>query len=370
MPGASRSSTTSATNSEKLMRQAIGLGAQARGRTRPNPMVGCVIVRAGKVIARGYHHQAGMAHAEVDALKKLDEGKAKGATVYVTLEPCNHVGRTGKCTDALIAAGVKKVVCGMSDPNPRVAGGGLKKLKKAGIEVESGVLEDECRSLNEAWVHWVTTGRPLVTLKAAVTLDGRLAARGGDSHWVSGEESRAEAHQMRHMSDAILVGAGTIRMDDPQLTTRIAYKQGRDPLRVILDGKLSMPARARALPALVVATREAKERDDLRAAGAEILYVPGLRGKVELDAMLDELGKRGVQSLLVEGGGQVHGQFVAAGLADKVVLFVAPKLVGAGGVPLIATDGPDRMAEAWRLERISTKRLGDDILVSGYVAKK
>jgi diaminohydroxyphosphoribosylaminopyrimidine deaminase/5-amino-6-(5-phosphoribosylamino)uracil reductase len=350
------------------MRQALGLAARARGRAAPNPMVGSVIVRDGRVIARGYHHQAGLDHGEVDALRKVGM-HAEGATVYVTLEPCNHTGRTGPCSEALIAAGVARVVCGMLDPNPHVSGGGIKRLRAAGIAVETGVLEDECRALNEAWLHFITTGRPLVTLKAALTLDGRLAARGGDSRWVSGEESRLEAHRLRDQADAILVGARTVEHDDPALTTRLPGGRGKDPQRVILDGKLSLRAKAKAVPgAWIFATRDAPERPDLTARGAEIVRVRGKGGRVELRAMLEALGKRGVTALLVEGGGEVHGQLVEAGLADRVALFLAPKLIGAGGVPFLGVPGPTRMASAFQLTGVSTRRLGDDILVTGAVA--
>jgi diaminohydroxyphosphoribosylaminopyrimidine deaminase/5-amino-6-(5-phosphoribosylamino)uracil reductase len=326
-------------------------------------MVGCVIVRGGKVLARGFHHRAGLAHAEVDALSKL-RGRAPGATVYVTLEPCDHTGRTGPCSEALIAAGVKRVVCGMREPNP-VARGGLARLKRAGIETVCGVLEAECRALNADWIHWIETGRPRVTLKAAVTLDGRLSARGGDARWVTGEAARARGHLLRHTHDAILVGAGTVRADDPQLTTRLSAGRGRDPLRVVLDGRLSIPAGARVLPALILSTRDAAERPDLERAGAEVLRLPGRRGRIRPADVLRALGRRGVQSLLVEGGGELHGQLMAAGLVDHVVLFIAPKLIGAGGTPLLAVPGRARMAEAWRLDDLEVRRLGEDLWVEG-----
>jgi diaminohydroxyphosphoribosylaminopyrimidine deaminase/5-amino-6-(5-phosphoribosylamino)uracil reductase len=357
----------SARSDEAFMRRALALAARGRGRTSPNPMVGCVIVRRGRVLATGYHRRAGGDHAELAALRKLGL-RARGATVYVTLEPCNHVGRTGPCSEALIAAGVARVVCGMPDPN-RVAAGGARRLRAAGIEVTVGVLEEACRALNAAWLTFVATGRPRVTLKAAVTLDGRLAARGGDSRWVSGEASRREAHRMRAAADAILVGAGTIAHDDPQLTVRLPGRGRRDPLRVILDGRLTTPANARALPALIVTALGAPARPQLTAAGAEIVELPAERGRVAMGALLDALGRRSIVSLLVEGGGDVHGQLIAAGLVDEVALFVAPKLIGSGGVPLIAVDGPDRMAEAWQLERVTTRRLGDDILIHGALAR-
>jgi diaminohydroxyphosphoribosylaminopyrimidine deaminase/5-amino-6-(5-phosphoribosylamino)uracil reductase len=352
----------------KWMRLALRQAARAVGRTSPNPAVGCVLVKNGKLIAAGFTQPPGHDHAEVNALKKA-ASKARGATAYVTLEPCNHVGRTGKCTDALIAAGVARVVVGMRDPNPNVAGGGLKRLREKRVATEIGILEAECQAHLEKWTRWVTTGRPWVTMKAAITLDGRLAARSGDSKWVSSELSRKHAHQMRSLADAVLVGARTVAMDDPQLTARIP--RGRDPRRVILDGRLSIPARSKALPgALVISALDARPRDDLAIEGVEIVQVPGRNGKVEMTEMLNALGRRGITWLLVEGGGQVHGQLLQAGLVDDVVLYIAPKLVGAGGVPLLGVEGVETMAEAWRLEHLAMKRLGEDLLVTGRVARE
>jgi diaminohydroxyphosphoribosylaminopyrimidine deaminase / 5-amino-6-(5-phosphoribosylamino)uracil reductase len=356
---------------EGFMRQALGLAVRARGRTSPNPLVGCVIVRKGRVVATGWHKKAGGDHGEAAALRKLD-WRAPGATVYVTLEPHNFQSRTPACTDRLIEAGVKRVVVAMRDPNPRVAGKGIAQLRRAGIAVTVGVLEDEARAINRPYLKWMKQRRPWVTLKAAVTLDGRLAAKSGDSRWVSGAASRVEAHRLRDVSDAILVGAETVRADDPALTTRLLGGRGHDPKRVILDGRLSVPATARALPgALVATTRDAPEARAraLVARGAEVVRLRGRRGRVDLRALLAELARREILTLLVEGGGDVHGQFVAAGLADEVALFVAPKLIGAGGVPLLGVDGPAKMADAWRLGAVSTRRLGDDILVVGDVLR-
>jgi len=356
---------------EAWMRLALRLGQAARGRSSPNPPVGCVIVKNGELLARGRTQPPGGDHAEAAALRKLG-WKARGATAYVTLEPHNFQGRTPPCTDRLIAAGVRRVVVGVLDPNPRVAGGGMRQLKRAGIETVVGVLGDECAALLRPYRKWLTEKRPWVTLKAAVTLDGRMAARGGDARWVSGERSRLEAHRMRDRMDAILVGAGTVRADDPALTTRLPGKEGHDPKRVILDGRLTVPADAKCLPdAIVVCTRDADaaRARRLEKRGAEVLRLPGRNGRVELGALVDELGRRELLTLLVEGGGQVHGAFIAAGLADEVTLFVAPKLIGAGGVPLLALDGPTKMAAAWRLGAVSTRRLGDDILVVGDVLR-
>jgi diaminohydroxyphosphoribosylaminopyrimidine deaminase/5-amino-6-(5-phosphoribosylamino)uracil reductase len=345
------------------MRLALREAARALGRVSPNPAVGCVIVRGGRLIGSGRTQPPGQDHAEVVALKKAG-GRARGATAYVTLEPCNHVGRTGKCSEALISAGIAKVVIGMRDPNPHVEGGGARRLRQRKIAVEVGVLEAECRRHLEKWTHWLETGRPWVTMKAALTLDGRLAARGGDSKWVSSEISRKHAHRMRSQADAVLVGARTVALDDPQLTARVPG--GHDPRRIILDGKLSIPASSRALPgALVISALDARPRADLAIEGIEIVQVPGENGRVDLAEMLNALGRRGVTWLLVEGGGQVHGQLLQAGLVDDVVLYLAPKLVGAGGVPLLDVPGKTKMAEAWQLRDVDTRRLGEDLLVTG-----
>jgi diaminohydroxyphosphoribosylaminopyrimidine deaminase/5-amino-6-(5-phosphoribosylamino)uracil reductase len=248
-----------------------------------------------------------------------------------------------------------------------VAGGGAARLRKAGIRVDVGVLEPACRAVNQAWEHVVTTGRPLVTLKAAVTLDGRIAARGGDSKWVTGEEARKEGHKLRAEHDAILVGARTVALDDPELTVRSV--RGKSPVRVIVDGRLTTRADAKALPAVIVAAEGAPDRPDLVERGCKILHVPATprpdSGRVDLAEMLRRLAGMNIQSVLVEGGGEIHGQLLEAGLCDRAALFIAPKLIGAAGTPVVAAEGPDQMAKAWKLQGISWKQLGDDILVRG-----
>ena len=357
----------------RFMRRALALARRALGRTAPNPPVGCVLVRAGRVVGEGYHHRAGLAHAEVEAI--TDAGaKAVGATAYVTLEPCNHVGRTGPCAQALLDARVARVVVAVADPNRGVAGGGAARLREAGVTVELGLCEAEACELAGGFFSRATRGRPRVTLKAAVSLDGRIAASSGDSKWITGEAARRDTHRLRDASDAILVGAGTVRADDPALTTRLP--RGRDARAIVLDGALSIPLSAKLVRlGTLVATRrdaDAAKAARLRERGVEILRLPeasGGRGGVDLGALLVALAARDVLDLLVEGGAEVHGAFLAAGLVDRVVVYVAPKLIGAAGVPLFALPGAARMGEAWTLGEVAVKRLGDDVRVSGVIAR-
>ncbi len=354
------------TRDQRMMRRALALAARGRGTTRPNPMVGCVIARGGRILAEGWHRRAGGDHAEVAALRQLGR-RAAGATAYVSLEPCCHTGRTGPCTAALVAAGVRRVVYALRDPNPRVNGRGARALRQAGVAVEGDVLAAEAAELNRGYLAWVTTGRPWVTLKAAVSLDGRIAARGGDSKWITGPAARREAHRLRAAHDAILVGAGTVHADDPALTVREV--RGRDPQRVILDGRLRTRPGAAAVPGSWIATR-AKGGGALERRGATILRVTGRGPRVDLGALLDELGRREVTSLLVEGGGEVHGQFLRAGLVDEVAIFVAPVLIGGDGIPVLRGEGAATMAQALRLVDVRVKRLGNDVLVTGRIGNR
>jgi diaminohydroxyphosphoribosylaminopyrimidine deaminase/5-amino-6-(5-phosphoribosylamino)uracil reductase len=342
------------------MRRALALAAKGRGTTRPNPMVGCVIVRAGRVLAEGWHHAPGGDHAEVAALRKLDF-RAEGATAYVTLEPCNHHGRTGPCTEALLRAGVARVVYAMRDPNPRVDGAGRARLRRGRVAVEEGLLGDEAAALNRGYLRWVTTGRPWVTLKAAVSLDGRIATRSGDSKWLSGELARRHAHRLRAEHDAILVGADTVRADDPQLTVRDV--PGHDPQRVILDGRLRTSARARAVPGSWIFTGAAGGAA-LSARGATVVRL-GAAATLSPQRVLAELGRREITSVLIEGGGQVHGAFLRAGVVDEVALFVVPMLIGGDGVPLLGGRGAATVADAWRIVAPEVVQLGDDLFLRG-----
>ncbi|HVV48705.1 MAG TPA: bifunctional diaminohydroxyphosphoribosylaminopyrimidine deaminase/5-amino-6-(5-phosphoribosylamino)uracil reductase RibD [Polyangia bacterium] len=340
----------------RFMRRALVLAERGRGTTRPNPVVGAVIVRGGRIAAEGYHRKAGEAHAEVNALARL-AGGARGTTMYVTLEPCDHTGRTGPCTEVLLAARPARVVIGCRDPNPLVDGRGIARLRRAGIRVDVGCLEAECQAAIRAYSVWVRERRPLVTLKAAATLDGFIAERPRARAprrrpapvWITGPEARAAAHELRAAHDAVLVGAGTVRADDPHLTVRLAARRlARQPLRVVLAGRRPLPPRAHVFD-----------------AAAPTLTIEDPRGRVAPRRALALLAARGIQSVLVEGGAAIAGAFVAAGLVDRVALFVAPKLLG-GGLG-VAAGGDLPAARALKLGKISAVSVGPDLLLTADV---
>ncbi|MBX3023372.1 bifunctional diaminohydroxyphosphoribosylaminopyrimidine deaminase/5-amino-6-(5-phosphoribosylamino)uracil reductase RibD [bacterium] len=349
------------------MRQAIALARRGLGRTSPNPPVGAVVVNRGRVVGRGWHRRPGAPHGEAAAL--ADAGaRARGATLYVTLEPCNHHGRTGPCTEAILAAGVRRVVFGARDPNPRVRGGGAARLRRAGVEVLPGVERPACEELIAAFTSLVRRGRPLVTLKLAATLDGRIATRNGDSRWISGPTARRLVHQWRDEMDAVMVGIGTVLADDPQLTCR--RRGGRDPLRVIVDSRLRLPASALVLtkdaaPATVVATviSSGRKLAALRARGATVLSLPGRGGRVSLRRLLEALGQRGIASVLLEGGATLAASALREGFVDRLALFVAPRLIGGDGRPMLASLGVRHLGEAPRLRLLGADRVGDDWLL-------
>ncbi|MGP1471919.1 MAG: bifunctional diaminohydroxyphosphoribosylaminopyrimidine deaminase/5-amino-6-(5-phosphoribosylamino)uracil reductase RibD [Schwartzia sp. (in: firmicutes)] len=357
---------------EDYMREALRAAENARGRTSPNPLVGAVIVRENRIVAVGWHRAAGTSHAEIHALSMAGD-LARGATLYVTLEPCAHYGRTGPCAKAVIEAGIHRVVVAMEDPNPAVSGRGIAMLRKAGIEVRCGVLEEAARRQNEVFIRWITAGRPFVWMKMAMSLDGRIATVGGESQWITGEEARRRGHEMRDEVDAILVGVGTVIADDPSLTARAATG-AKNPCRIVLDSQARTPLSAKLLsdgaaPTIVAVTENAPlERvEALRQGGAEILRC-GAGSRVDLPCLLSRLGERAVCSLLVEGGGTVHFSFLAAGLVDKVTAFVAPKFLGGRtALGAVAGDGFARLADAVELDEVEVKRLGEDVAWTGYV---
>lgn len=357
------------------MRLALELAAKARGRTTPNPMVGAVIVKNGQVIGQGYHAKAGTPHAEVHALQEAG-AEARGATVYVTLEPCSHYGRTPPCADALIKAGVKRVVVAMEDPNPVVAGNGMARLRQAGIVTEVGLLGDEAKHLNEVFIKYITTKQPFLLFKTAMTLDGKIATRTGQSQWITGASARGLVHSLRDAYDAIMVGIGTVLADDPALTTRIPGKVTQDPVRVIVDSQARTPLAAKvfnhesaASTIIFVSDQAPPDRvAALRAKGAQVITVPsGEDQRLQMKAVVERLGLEGITSVLLEGGGQLAGSCFRAQLVDKVCWFVAPKIVGGYQAPSPIEDlGIDHMEKAITLNRITLQQIGTDLMLEGY----
>ena len=328
-------------------------------------MVGAVVLdRSGVLAGEGYHRMAGRTHAEQEALEVAGE-LARGGTLYVNLEPCTHAHRQPSCAEAVLKSGVRRVVISMADPDPRVNGGGIKMLQAAGVEVVLGVQADRAWRLNEFYIKHRLTGRPFVTAKFAMSLDGKIATRSGESRWITGSESRAHSHLLRHAHDAILVGVGTVLADDPELTARVEGSDPRQPLRVVLDSQLRTPPTAKVVgPNTLIATTRAG------AVGqAETLLLPGSGdGRIGLKPLLDELGRRGILSLLVEGGANVHGSFFAEGLVDKVHVYIAPIVIGGNEAPSpVAGEGAKRLTDATRLRDVDTARIGDDLLITGYV---
>lgn len=374
---------------ERFIERALELARQGIGLTSPNPCVGAVLVsESGEVLGTGSHTYDGVKHAEVLALEQAG-GKARGATLYLNLEPCSHQGRTGPCADAIIAAGVGRVVASIEDPNPQVSGEGLARLRAAGIEVDVGAGEAEARQLNESFARWIRTGLPLVTLKAAMTLDGKIAPPPGESQissalggggatggWITSETARAHVHQMRHASDAILVGVGTIIADDPLLTDRSGLPRRRPLQRVILDSRLRLPVESRLVKTcrqdviVFCSFAEEKRKRELEARGIRVeqVTVSGREGKPDLQAIVRRLGEMEVSSLLIEGGAMVNWAALASGVVDKVFLYYAPKiLAGAGSVPFASGGGFRRLSEAACVQSLRLHRFGEDFAVEGYL---
>jgi len=367
------------------MRVALRLARRGLGGTSPNPMVGAVLVKGGRVLGRGWHHQAGEPHAEIEALRDAQRRghSARGATLYVSLEPCCTQGRTPPCTEAIIAAGIYKVVVGTIDPNPRHAGTGLSLLRKAGLRVTQGVLENECSRLNEAFNHWIVHRRPFITVKAAMTLDGKIATATGDSKWITSPLARALGMQWRQSVDAILVGINTVLADDPNLTARspegATSITRKHPLhRIVLDAYGRTPSNSKVLndigatPTSVVVTRAAPVHRRRRLAKkARVLVAPGTNGHIDLPWLLDRLGSESVVSLLVEGGGEVNASFILGGLAQKVAFFYAPKVLGgAHSRKAVAGEGAQGLHDALQLADVEWRRLGPDWLLTALIKGK
>jgi diaminohydroxyphosphoribosylaminopyrimidine deaminase/5-amino-6-(5-phosphoribosylamino)uracil reductase len=356
------------TTEMKFMKIALALARKGIGRTSPNPLVGCVIVKDGAIVGEGWHHKAGTPHAEIHALNMAADS-ARGADVYVTLEPCCHTGATPPCSDALIKAGVRRVVAGMRDPNPQVSGGGLAALHQASIETECGVLESECRAINLPFIKHITTGLPYVTYKCAMTLDGKIASITGESRWISCEESRKYVHLMRAHNDAVMVGVDTILADNPQLTVR--HVKGRNPVRIIVDSSLRTPASVGILSgALARKTIIACTEEDVAVHqpylqnGTTVLVCNSLEGRVDLRDLLIKLGKLGIQSILLEGGSRLAGDALTRGLIDECVFFYAPKVIGSDGFSPFSITGITDMSHSLAFTDLKVRRLGTDIVVT------
>ncbi len=346
-----------------MMARALQLAERGLWTTSPNPRVGCVLVREGEIVAEGWHERAGEPHAEVHALRAAGE-LARGATAYVTLEPCSHHGRTPPCAEALIGAGVSRVVAAMRDPNPLVAGNGLAMLQAAGIETACGLLENEARELNIGFVARMTRGRPWLRLKAAASLDGKTALNNGVSQWITGLEARRDGHRWRARACALLTGIGTVRDDDPQLSVR-EVDTPRQPLRVVVDSKLEIPLTAKILrggPVLVAAAVDDEKRANLlRATGAEVVVLPNPHGKVELSGLLEELGRRGINEVHVEAGFKLNGSLLREGLVDELLLYLAPCLIGHDASGLFNLPELASLDGKHRLQVRDLRQIGEDI---------
>mgnify|MGYP001078325239 CR=1 FL=1 len=357
------------------MAHALSLARLALGNTSPNPAVGAVIVKDGAIVGEGYTQPPGFAHAEVMALNEAGE-RARGATMYVTLEPCCHFGRTPPCTKAIIDSGIAEVHIATIDPNPLVSGKGKDELEKARIKTSLGEHEEEARELNEAYIKFITAGLPFVTVKFAMSLDGKIATRNGDSKWISSEESRGYVHRLRKISDAIMVGVNTVIIDDPQLTARVGGEIERQPLRVIVDSQGRTPLNARVFQSpgralLAVGESIAQDRvRQLEEAGAEVMRLPSRDGLVDIEELLRALGRMEITSVLVEGGGTLLGSFFDLRLVDKVFAFISPIIIGGEKAKVVAGGkGIDKISQALCLSRVRVERFGQDVMVSGYVEK-
>lgn len=368
-------------NDTDLMKTALDLAQKGMGFTSPNPMVGAIVVKNGNIVGKGFHEEVGSHHAEVNAINDAGE-LAKGADLYVTLEPCNHQGRTPPCTQKILEAGIKKVFVAMDDPNPDVKGGGNDFLRSNGIDVVSGICEPEAKKLNEIFIKYARTKRPFVILKCASTLDGRIATRTGDARWVSGEESREFVHQIRHQADGIMVGINTVISDDPSLTTRLPKnlqgQKGLDPTRIILDTRLSIPGNAKLLSldsksGTIIITGESvdeEKKNILKQKGVNILKTPLKNGLIDLPPLMKKLGNLGITSLLIEGGSRVIDSALKSQIVDKIMFFYAPKILGGDdGIPVCKGTGPEFMNQSTLIKDMNIHRFGRDFMVEGYIEK-
>lgn len=362
-------------NDEFYIRRTLRLAVRARGMTSPNPMVGALIVKNGRIISEGYHKKAGTPHAEALAIEKAGKD-AKGSTLYVNLEPCCHTEkRTPPCTKAIINAGIKEVILGMVDPNPKVSGKGILELQNTGIKVRTGILENEAKRLNETYIKYITTGRPFVILKVAMTLDGKIATPKGQSKWITGEKAREIVHCLRSNVDAVITAIGTVKADDPQLTVRIKQRT-RNPKRIVIDPNLDIPLTARILqvPPETIIIKRSKIKGKRSKVKEKILLDKGIRiieyegERVNLNWLMKRLGRMGITSVLIEGGSSLNAHALEDGIVNKVMFFIAPKIIGGRkSFPAVGGESFKRLEEAYCLKDIKIRRVGEDILIEGYL---
>ncbi|MEW6162010.1 MAG: bifunctional diaminohydroxyphosphoribosylaminopyrimidine deaminase/5-amino-6-(5-phosphoribosylamino)uracil reductase RibD [Nitrospirota bacterium] len=357
---------------ELYIKRALRLAAKARCMTSPNPMVGAIIVKNGRTISEDFHRRPGTPHAEALAIEKAGEN-ARGSTLYINLEPCCHTEkRTPPCTEAIISAGIKEVVIAMTDPNPKVSGRGISELQKAGIKVRSGILENKAERLNEAYIKYMTTGKPFVILKIAMTLDGKIATPEGQSKWITSEKARKMVHRLRGSVDAIITAIGTVKADDPELTVRI--KDGKNPRRIVIDPDLEISLNAKVLkvppPTIIIAKKSAVEekKKTLFNKGVQIIEYKG--EKLNLHWLMRRLGGREITSVLIEAGSSMNAHALEEGIVDKVIFFIAPKIIGGReSFPAVGGKSFRRLEEAYRLKDVKVRRVGEDILIEGYIDK-
>ena len=355
------------------MERALELALKSYGRTSPNPLVGAVVVKDGGIVGEGYHRRAGEPHAEVEALKDAG-GEAKGATLYTNLEPCCHTGRTPPCVEAIVKAGINRVVAAMEDPNPEVSGRGLDALRAAGFEAEAGLLKRKARKLNAPYIKFITRGMPYTTVKMAVSLDGKIATNTGESRWVTGVEARRMVHHFRNCADAVIIGIGTVLADDPRLNVRVSFPDIRHPQKVIVDSKARMPTRGRTItedPRTIIAVSPKASLSriaSLEEAGARIEVINGSPVRVDMTGLMRRLAELDIVNALVEGGGGVSGSLFEAGLVDEVVAFLAPVIIGGANAPgPVGGRGVEHMIDAHRLVDVTYEQVGDDLMIRGRV---
>ena len=357
------------------MRRALRLARKGDGKTSPNPMVGAVVVKGGRIIGEGYHRKAGGVHAEIEALQKAGN-KAKGATLFVNLEPCCHHGKTPPCVDYILRTGIKKVYAGMCDPNPLIAGKGIHLLKENGIDAVTGILGDACRKMNEIFIKFIVHKKPFVILKSAISLDGKIATSLGESRWITSEKSRRRVHLLRNCVDAVLIGAGTVLKDNPSLTTRLNGRKGKNPARIILDNDHQTLLTAKVFQnadierVIYASSKEPSftRREKLTSIGVEVWIERSNKNGKFWSSLLNKLAASGVSSVLIEGGGKVNVGALEAKIVDKVLFFIAPILIGGDKAPgAVGGEGAKNLASAPRLNNIATTRLGDDLMLEGYL---